>query len=124
MIRFYFAVPNSVTNRELDVLVNIGSLDDITVKIVLDIVQAISGLHTPEDYNVSVNLINTDKPLENNIYNCSSIDQESGTNNITLTLNCDIQLQQLCTFNISASNEAGDALIFQNGKLSKFLMYT
>ena len=87
----------------------------------MNYVQEISGPRTPENYTVSVNLINTDKPEEMNISNCLDIDQKSNTDNVTLTLNCYVQLQQLCTFNISASNEAGNTMIVENGKLSKVL---
>lgn len=106
----------------MDVLVNINNLEDnIAVNIVLNYIKEISGPRTPENYTVSVNLINTDKPEEMSISNCLDIDKKSNTDNITLSLNCDVQLQQLCTFNISASNEAGNALIFENGELSKVL---
>ena len=109
-----------MTDKDLDVLVSIINHGNISVKIVLNTVQAISGPRRPKAYSVSVNFINTDEPQSLMIYYCSDIDLNSGTRNITLTLNCNIQVQELSTFNISASNEAGDALIFENGKLSEF----
>ena len=102
-----------MTDKDLDVLVSIINHGNISVKIVLNTVQAISGSRRPKAYSMSMNFINTDESqsLMNNIYHCSDIDLNSGTRNITLTLNCNIQVQELSTFNISASwnNEAGDA---------------
>ena len=112
-------MPKRVQLSDVDILVNLE--DNIAVNIVLNYVQEISGPRTPENYSVSVNLINTENPEETSISNCLDIDQRSNTDNVTISLNCDVQLQQLCTFNISASNEAGNALIFENGKLSKVL---
>ena len=63
------------------------------------------------------NLINTEEPSARNISQCPNNALYSSTGNVTLTLSCDIQPNELCTFNISASNEAGDSL---NGKLSEF----
>ena len=115
-------MPKRVQFSDVNVLVNINNIEDnITVNIVLNDIKEISGPRTPENYTVSVNLIDTEKPEEMSISNCLDIDQKSNTDNVTLSLNCDVQLEQLCTFNISASNKAGNALIFENGKLSKIL---
>ena len=115
-----FAVPKSVSNEELDVLVNITNHEDIQVKFMLNAAQAISGPRKPDTYNVSVNFIDTDEPLARNIFQCPNNALYSDIGNVTLTLNCDIHPNELCTFNISASNEAGKSLIFENGKLSEF----
>ena len=108
-------MPKSVPN--VNILVGFSADIDISVEIVLNASLAISGPRRPEAYRVLVNLINTDNPSKENISNCSNIDENDGTENVSLTLNCDIDLQQLCTFNISASNKAGESLMFTDGKL-------
>ena len=112
-----------MSNEELDVLVNISNDHrDIQVNITLNALQAISGARKPDSYSVSVNLIDTDEPLLSNISICPNNALYRGPGNVTLTLNCGIQFEELSTFNISASNKAGESLIFENGRLSKLVV--
>ena len=112
-----------LSNDELSVNVNISNDENIVVQIILNSsVKAISGPRKPEEYNVSVNLINEDSLKSVNISDCPSIINHSNeAANIALTLMCGIQPNELCTFNITAANRAGTSLIFENGDLSKFI---
>ena len=116
-----FTAPENLSSDELSVSVNISSDDSILVQIILNAsVKAITGPRKPDEYDVSVNLINVNSLQAMNVSNCPSIAGHSNdASSVALTLLCDIQPNELCTFNITASNRAGRSLIFKNGNFSK-----
>lgn len=92
------------------------------MQIILNAVEAIIGPRKPDEYDVSVNLINVDELHSVNVSDCPSIaDHSDDASSVALTLMCGILPNELCTFNITASNRAGRSLIFKNGNLSKYL---
>lgn len=121
-----FTEPENLSSDELSVNVNISSDDNaILVQIILKAsVKAITGPRKPEEYDVSVNLINIDSLQAMNVSDCPSIaDHSNDASSVALTLMCDIRPNELCTFNVTASNRAGRSLIFKNGNLSKFTLH-
>lgn len=124
MMMMLFTGPDNLSDNELSVNVNvINDEKNILVQIILNAVEAISGPRKPDMYDVSVNLINVDSLHAFNISDCPSIvDHSNDASNVALTLMCDIQPNELCTFNITASNRAGISQIFRNGNLSKLYL--
>lgn len=108
----------------MSVNVTISTGENILVQIILNAVPAITGSRKPDEYDVSVNLINADSLQDMNISDCQSIaDYLSGAKaNIALTLKCNIRPNELFKFIITASNRVGGSLIFKNGNISKYII--